>query len=704
MSDPFLHDLAETRQFQLGRPQGVQPSPDGRTILFLRTPPRAPTLGLFEYDVATGETRELVTPAQLLGGADEELSAAEKARRERLRIFARGFTSFALSPDGARVLLPLSGKLFLFDRASRTSKAIYAGEAPVLDPRFSPDGTRVAYVKANDVWVVDVGTGREKRITTGGTEEKPHGVAEFVAQEEMGRMEGYWWSPDGRAIAYAEVDHAGMERFAISDPARPEKGVEQFPYPRPGRRNAVVRLGVVPATGGRTTWVEWDAAKYPYLARVSWKEKAAPLTLLVQSRDQREEAVLAVDVKTGASRVLHVERDEAWVNLEPGLPRWLPGGAGWLYVSERSGRRELELRGPDGALKQVVIPGEKGVLRVAHVSPDGSWLAAVCSPTPVGSELWRFELGGEARRLLGGGADHTAVFAKDGSVFVDTMTSAEELPTSVVYRGDGTRVGVLPSVGEEPPFKVNLELTRVGAERAFDVAIVRPRKLEKGRKYPVIVAVYGGPHHNTVRADARYYLTNQWFADRGAIVVSVDNRGTPRRDRAWERAIKGNLGGVALDDQVEALRLVAAKYPELDLTRVGIYGWSFGGYMSALAVLKRPDVFKVGVAGAPVVDWLDYDTHYTERYMDLPEANPKGYEAANLVTWAGRLERPLLLVHGTGDDNVYFLHSLKLADALFRAGKRFDLLPLAGATHMVADPATRTKLYTRIADHLFEHL
>lgn len=699
----FLRNAAETRQYQLGRPQGIKVSPDGKTIFFLRSAPRDPTLGLFAYDVATKQAKELVTPAAVLGGEEEKITAAEKARRERLRIFASGFTSYHLSPDARNVLLPLSGKLFLYDRTTKKARPIYAGDDPVIDPRFSPDGKKIAYVRSWDLHVVDVATGKERRITRGGTEEKPHGLAEFVAQEEMGRMEGYWWSPDSKRLVYAEVDHAGMERFSIPDPARPERPVEQFPYPRPGKQNASVRLGIVAATGGKTVWIDWDRKKYPYVARVVWKEKAAPLTLLVQSRDQREEAVLTVDPKTGATKVLHVERDDAWVNLDD-LPEWLPDGSGWLFISERSGRRELELRGKDGKLKQVLVPGERNPLEVAHIGRDSKTLYVVCSPTPIGSEIWRVEIGGASTKLVDDKSDHRLVFAKDGSLWVDTRTSATELPTVEVYKNDGKMIATLPSVTEKPPFEVNLELTTVGTERVFHAAVVRPRAFEKGRKYPVIVSVYGGPHHNTVRADQRYYLTQQWFADHGAIVIAVDNRGTPRRDRAWERAIKNNLGGVALEDQVEALKLLAAKYPEMDLNRVGIYGWSFGGYMSALAVLKRPDVFKVGVAGAPVVDWRDYDTHYTERYMDLPEANPTGYDQASLLTWADKLERPLLLVHGTADDNVYFLHSIKLVDVLFRKGKRFDLLPLAGFTHMVNDPEVRSTLYERMAQYLFSHL
>jgi dipeptidyl-peptidase-4 len=245
-----------------------------------------------------------------------------------------------------------------------------------------------------------------------------------------------------------------------------------------------------------------------------------------------------------------------------------------------------------------------------------------------------------------------------------------------------------------------VELTTVGSAPELHAALIRPRKFKPGESYPVIVHVYGGPTSQMVRADARRYLLDQWFADNGYVVVAIDGRGTPNRGRDWQRIVAGDLIDIPLDDQARGLRLLGAKYPELDLTRVGIYGWSFGGYFSAMAVMRKPGLFHAGVAGAPVVDWADYDTHYTERYMGLPQRNESGYRAANVLTYAADLERPLMIIHGTADDNVYFMHSLKLADALFRAGKPFEFLPLAGFTHMVPDPLITRRLYSRIIDFL----
>ena len=270
MDTSFLKQFAETRGFMLGRPQKPKFTPDGKTVLFLRADPKSPKLKLFEFDVATGKTKELLSPEMLLKGGDENLTPEEKARRERQRVSVGGFADYHLDKDGKNVLVALSGKLFVFDRATGKATELKTGKGgAIVDPKWSPDGKLIAYVRDYDVYVYDLAAGKESAVTTGGTAIKTHGLAEFVAQEEMGRHSGYWWSPDSKFIAYEEADHTGVETWYVADPLKPDqKPAEQF-YPRPGKKNVAVRLGIIPVTGGETVWVEWDRKKYEYLAAVT---------------------------------------------------------------------------------------------------------------------------------------------------------------------------------------------------------------------------------------------------------------------------------------------------------------------------------------------------------------------------------------------------------------------------------------------------
>ena len=716
LATSYLRDHAETRGFMLGRPVRARPIPNGSAVLFLRAQPRVAVLGLYEFDVATGATREIATPEQIIGAAAENLSPEEKARRERQRISVGGFTDFQLSDDGDLVLVSLSGKLYVIRRSDRSILELKTGPGVIVDPHFAPDGQSVAYVRDYDVHVLDLATQEERRITSGGSEPLAHGLAEFVAQEEMGRFSGYWWSPDGHSIAYEEADAKDVEIWHVADPAHPEQPANASYYPRPGKTNVKVRLGIVPANGGETVWVSWNAERYPYLGQVRW-DNAGPLTIVVQTRDQKELLLLKVDPVTGRTTRLLAEQDPAWVHLEYDVPHWLADGKGFLWTSEREGGPQLEHHDPEGKLVRVLVPRDRGFIAgprtESHRAPPGladvDWrsgsLVVRASADPTQSLLYRLSIAtGEMAPLDDAPGVHGAVFAKDHSMYIEQSTTLTAMPRTIVRHADGTEVGELPSVAEEPPFVPNTEIVNVGDEPGFFAAVTRPREFDANKRYPVIVNVYGGPGHLQVLRAMGSQLLPQWLADQGFVVIAIDGRGTPGRVRDWERAISRHFGTVPLDDQVAGLHAVGRRFPELDLDRVGIFGWSFGGYLSALAVLKRPDIYKVAVAGAPVVDWLDYDTHYTERYLGMPDADREAYEEGSLLTYATKLSRPLLLVHGTADDNVFFRHTLRLADALFRAGKEFEVLPLSGLTHMVPEPLVMERQWTRIAGHFQRHL
>jgi dipeptidyl-peptidase-4 len=709
LNTQYLRDHAETRGFTLGRATHAKPTPDGDAVLFLRGRARTPKLELYEFDVRSGQTRLLLTPEDILKGAAEKLSPEEKALRERMRVSVGGFTNFQLSKDGRKILLSLSGKLYVVDRSSGGVQELKTGTGSLVDPKFSPDGKNISYVLDYDVYVYNLASASERRVTQAGTEQVSHGLAEFVAREEMLRFSGYWWSPDSQSIAYQETDATDVEIWYVADPTKPGETPYPARYPRPGKNNAKVRFGVVPVGGGHTVWIDWDQVRYPYLTTVEWDEHG-PLTIAVQTRDQKELQLLAVDALTGKTRTLLTETDAAWVNVRQDVPRWLGNDQGFLWAAEQTNSSwQLEWRQPNGTLERVVVPATAGFRSLMSVDATSGDVAFSARTEPSEWKVYRTTVrGAPPVNLTPNPGCYGAEFDEHHTVYVASGSDLQSMPHASVYRRDGTKIGDLPSVAEEPPFKPRVEITRAGDEPAFYAALIRPRDFDSTKRYPVIVEVYGGPLPDwssaVVVAAMPSWLLTQWIADQGFVVVALDGRGTPGRGHDWERAIAGKFGSVPLADQVMGLQALGRHYRELDLDRVGIYGWSFGGYMSALAVLKEPAVYKAAVAGAPPTDWYDYDTHYTERYLGIPPSAAEAYEQSSLLPYAPKLERPLLLIHGTGDDNVYFRHSLKLVDALFRAGKQCEILPLSGLTHMVPDPVVNEQLYSRLVRHFKRHL
>ncbi len=707
----YFRDLAETRNYTLGRPVAPKITPDGKFAIFLRALPRDPTLRLFEVELTSGRERELLTPAQLLGGAEEQLSAEEKARRERQRQSLKGFTAFQMSKDGTRLLVTLSGKLYLVTRASL--KVTELPGSGWIDPRFSPDGNFVAAAGPDrELHIIDLGNGTmpptERAITTGASATISHGTAEFVAQEEMSRNEGYWWSPDTQTLLVQETDEAAVEARYVADPLHPEQPPTKFAYPRAGTPNAVVRLHLVPRAGSRTPLaVAWDNAAFPYLAHVSWP-RHGPLTILVQNREQTDERLLAVNLTTGQTGELLRETDAAWLNLDDNAagssgsqrpPFWFKDGSHFLWTTERRGSWQVELRDSTGKLVRELTPitfNSRGLIGLDEAG-GGFYVRGGDDPREV--HVWKFPLtGGAGVRLTRERGQHNASLFAESRLLVRTIDNFDGSYRSEVISADDARVlATLPSIAESPAKWPTTELTRTIS--GFDATVTRPRNFDPSKKYRVILSVYAGPTSKVVTANVRSYLTDQWMADQGYVVVRLDGRGTPWRGRDWERVIKGNFIDIALTDQVAGLQALGKQYPELDLTRVAVSGWSFGGYFSAMAAIRRPDIFRAAIVGAPVITWENYDTHYTERYLGLPDKAPDAYRVSNVTTYAAQSTRPLLLIHGMTDDNVYFQHTLQLADALYMAGKPYELLPMLG-THMISDPMIRLRQQMKIMDFL----
>lgn len=700
----FLRAYAATRGFRLGTPKNATPTPDGKAVLFLRSGARDPKQSLYETDLTSGKTRELLAPDAVAKGP-ETLSPEEKARRERLRITASGFTAFELSEDGEKVLLSISGRLFVLIRKDGTLIELPTGKGAAVDPHFSLDSKSVAYVRDNDLYSIAIdGKAKEVAITKGGTEAIPHGLAEFAAQEEFGRLRGYWWSPDSKTMLYEEADQTKVEQLTIVDLAHPEKAPDRPYYPRAGKTNADVRLGLIPSAGGKTTWVEWDRKAYPYVTHVVWSKYANPV-VYVMDRLQRRAQLLSIDPKSGKTSLVLEEKDDAWVNLDASCPRFLPDGT-FLWSSERSGQWQLYLHAKDGLAMRPLTAATVGYRELLDYDPEKKLAYIAASADPRERGMARVPLIGEVTTMR----EKSLMFQRFGNahgVFAAYDGGYDGARKWFAQSVDGKQTWEIPSVAENPPPS---KIEWVTAAE-MQVAVVRPKTFVAGKKYPLVDAAYGGPHVAVVIADGASYAREQWMADAlDAIVVKIDAKGTPFRGRGWERAIKDAFERIPIDGHVDAIKALGAKYAEIDLERVGVFGWSFGGYFSALAVLKHGELFKASVAGAPVVDWRDYDTAYTERYLGLPADNAQVYDNADVSFWAKRAiapdapARPMLIFHGTADDNVYFFNSLKLTEALSKAGRPFELVPLPGQTHQLASAAANEIVWGRSVEFLRDKL
>ncbi|WP_344590079.1 S9 family peptidase [Actinomadura vinacea] len=697
MSIGYPRQSARTRRFTLGVPRAFQIASDGSYVAFLRTKAGDdPVTCLWTLDTATGAERLVADPAALDLPGEADLPPEERARRERAREQAGGIVGYAVDRDVTRAVFALAGQLFAADLRSGDVRALPAA-TPVFDPRLDPAGRRIAYVSGRTVHVTawDGGAdGDEGALIQPESDQVSYGLAEFIAAEEMNRMRGYWWSPDGGALLVARVDETPVTRWTIADPANPDRPAHEVAYPAAGTPNAIVSLVLVKSDGGGRVAVAWDRGEFPYVVTASWDRHG--LRIVVQSRDQRAQRVLGVDPSNGETELLHTAHDPVWTEIVSGVPCNTGSGRPvWVVDDAGTDTRRLTVAG------EPVTPAGLQVRSVLGAEGERILFTAAEEPTEV--HVWSYDgATGTATRLTEGQGVFGGV--RTGEVTVLTASLLDRPGVAVEVR---TPSGVreIASLAQVPEVTPKVELLRAG-EREIRTAVLLPTGWEPDAgPLPVLVDPYGGPHAQRVLATRRAFYEPQWLADQGFAVVIADGRGTPARGPAWERAVRGDFTGPVLDDQVAALEEAARRHPDaLDLGRVGVRGWSFGGWLAALAVLRRPDVFHAAVAGAPVTDWRLYDTHYTERYLGHPEEEPENYTANSLIENAGKLERPLLLIHGLADDNVVAAHTLRLSSALLAAGRPHTVLPLSGVTHMTPQEIVAENLLRLQVDFLKRNL
>jgi dipeptidyl-peptidase-4 len=677
--DSFPRHSARTQRFTLGAPRDVTVSADGRSVAFLRSSgPEDPVTALWVLDLDTQEERCVADPRRLLADGGK-LPPEERARRERARESASGLTAYATDASHAIATGALAGALVVADLRAGTAHVLDV-PGPVVDPRTDPTGTRVAWVRDRALWCADIADPGAARCLAGEDDHEVRwGAAEFIAAEEMDRHRGFWWAPDGRSLLVARVDETPVERWWIADPAAPATAPVRIAYPAAGTPNALVSAWLVSVDGARTE-VVWDHDGWPYLSHAGWDDHGPLIT--VQSRDQRRLEVRAVEAD-GTTTVLWADEDDAWVERAAGTPARL--GDGRLVVcADRDGARRLVVDG------EPVTPASLHVRSVEH--GVGSHVLFTANPVDDATRLqvWRWSADGVDRLSEEDGL--TTASAGGGTVVL--RRTSLEAAGAIVQVVDGPLVASSAAV---PATEPNVTIRHVG-DRRLATALVLPTGAGDD-PLPVLLDPYGGPHALRVVQGQGAYGTSQWFADQGFAVVVVDGRGTPGRGSAWERAVHRDLAST-LDDQIDALHALAEQEPRLDLSRVAIRGWSFGGYLAALAVLRRPDVVHAAIAGAPVTEWRLYDTHYTERYLGDPSTDPSPYDASSLLPLAGDLERPLLIVHGLADDNVVAAHTLQLSGALLAAGRPHEVLPLTGVTHMASQEEVAENLLLLQLDFL----
>src|SRR2546421_1713893 len=573
----FLADAGATFNFRLGLPTQLAITRDG-AVLFRRTAPRDFAADLYELDTRTGAIKTLASVADLLGTGEEHLSDAEKARRERTRTATRGVVDIDVSDDGRIVMVPLGGKLHLIDRTTGARRVIDP-QGAVYDPHLSPDGRTIAFVRDGDLWLVSDGPPRR---LTAHPEEIEYGVAEFVAQEELGRRRGFWWSPDSKQISFQRTDARAVDTINVSDPRHPERAPVPFKYPRPGRANAKVDLGIISATGGEPKWVTL-AARYTYLVDVVWP-KRGPLTALVLNREQTDLALLAIDPATGSTKQLLAEHDDAWLNVNVGAPKWLEDGSGFLWMTEAKGAWTLELHDKNGALVRQLTTPDQGLRALAGIANNAAIVEA--STEAPRQAVWRIPLDGSAPLVLTPPDGVATAEAAHGGVVLHVQPHEGGQHLYALARGARHEI---PSVAERPKLTptTNIETVDLQGRKQF-VAITRPQAFDPNRRYPVLLKVYGGPHAVTVVDSLDTYVMDQLYTDAGFIVIRTDGRGTPNPGPPRERAILRDLISIPMADQIAALRAIGERHRELDLSRVGIAGWSFGGYFSVMAGLLPP--------------------------------------------------------------------------------------------------------------------
>lgn len=696
--------------------RGIEWSPDSKHVSFLDR--RASGVEMWTMDAETGERKVLVKAETLQAVMQpEETKATQSTGLGRVQA-----ENYVWSPAGDALLFIGSANLVLLDLKTMTSKPLVHGADDLEDPKFSPDGKWVSFVRGSNLWIASVATGETRALTTGGSEEILKGQLDWLYPEELDSTTAYWWSPDSSKIAYYEMDERPVTRYPLIDMSSPIGATEYERFPQAGEANPIVRVGVVSVDSGETKWMETGANTDVYLARVVWLRDSGRVAIERLNRAQNQLDLLFCDAAGGACQTILTDTDKYWINLSDDL-YFFADNQRFLWSSERTGFRHYYLYDLSGKQLDQLTSGEWGITGTGGFGPGSDshpdvdeahgFIYFLSNKDDVlGTQVYRLSLRDKTiMRMSRENGTHEAIFAPDASAFVDTYSDAMTPPRQDLYHIDGTRIAAINEnkVRELSDYHLSpVEFLDLAANDGtkFHASIIRPPDFDASRKYPVLINVYGGPHIQNVRNEwgSFDFLWLEMMAEKGYIVFTLDNRGSYGRGHAFETPIYHQFGKVELEDQLAGANYLKS-LPYIDGSRIGIFGWSYGGTMTLVAMFNAPDVFKAGVSVAPVTDWRLYDTAYTERYMGRPQDNPDGYKSSSPVNQAASLKGKLLLVHSTGDDNVHFSNTAELLNELILARKYpAGLIIFPGRGHGIADLPARIELYKGATQFLLDNL
>jgi len=689
--------------------RGLAWTPDGKGLSYFETKGsgKDAKTELWVMDAASGERRILVEADKL-----EAILAADMSRpTQATGLGRRAPSQYQWAPDGTGVLFQGPTALAWLDLKTQTERTLVSGKATLADPKISPDGRSVSFVRDYNVWLVNLTDGKERAVTQGGTEEIRKGELDWVYPEELNIKTAYWWAPDSSAIAYLEMDERKVSQYPLVDFSSASGEAEMERYPTAGGANPSVRVFVASLNSGEPRAMDIGAETDMYIPRVNWLTDSKHLAVQRLNRTQTTLDLLIGDAASGKTRTALSENDPNWINVSDDL-YFLKDGKRFLWSSERSGYRHLYLFDLEGKQIAQLTEGEWEVTSLDAVDEaKGLVYFTATEKSPLERHLCRVALDGTGfDRLTKDAGTHAVVFAPHAAAFYDTYSNTVAPPRQDLYRADVSRIATINEnkIAELADYHLSLmEFITVKSRDGvqLNASVIKPADFNLKKKYPVLVYTYGGPHAQVVRNawGGANFLWHQLMAQKGYIIFSLDNRGSAGRGHAFETPLHFRMGAQELSDQRDGVRYLRS-LPYVDANRIGIWGWSYGGHMTLHAMFEAGDDFKAGFAGGPVTDWRYYDSIYTERYLGLPQKNGKGYQDSSPVKYAAQLKGKLLLAHGTADDNVHFANTLAVINDLIEAGKYVEVLPFPGRGHGVSDPPARRVLMQRVTQFFLDNL